>query len=149
MTDNRDYACAIGTAILAFNETETEIFGLMEALAGADLPPDIEAGYLRDKLKYLKESAPRIADAIVRQMVLEIVAEAERLNDDRNNFAHSLLWTDLFDGTRHRRWVRQKTKEATHDSRTPEQIMKVAEELEELGNRAGALASQIRVSGGR
>lgn len=138
-----EYACAVGLAILALNEADAEILSLIEALSRRDRP-ELEAKYLSEKLKVLEKLAEKYADQTVRQHLCSLVSDAYRLNDDRHNFAHGLLWIDPFDGTHQRRFVPRRTGVPNDDPRTPRQIKEEASEIEQLGENAAGLAAKIR-----
>ncbi len=147
LVDPQRYACAIGTAILAFNTIEAELADLLMQRGRSD---EVEAWWFGKKLKVLKKLARREADQATRARYDSILAEIERLGRQRNNFAHALLWFDPFDGTHQRRFVRWEGDDDArhlrieHDARSPEEIIAVAEKMEALALSIGALATHLR-----
>lgn len=154
--ERQEYACAIGMAILALNDAESEIFSLLRQLISersklteADLDQKmlkLEASFFSDKLEKLRKLAGCYSDSPVRTRLFKIVEDGRRLGDERNNFAHGLLWFDPFDGKHQRRWVPKFTREPTHDCRTPQQIIEVSREIKQLADDAAVLATELRNS---
>ena len=123
MSDNqtddpmRDYACAIGSAILALNSVESEVFYLLDILGAAQ--PSLEGAYFIEKIAKIEEIARQHADAKTRASLEKIASEARRLADERNNFAHGALWIDAFTGEHKRRFVRRPVRLACGYRRPP------------------------------
>jgi hypothetical protein len=150
----QEYAWAIGTAILALNEAESEIFSLLQQLIESeqsDLPEQeleatiskLEASVFSEKINRIEEIANRCNPA-VRARLIAIVAEGRRLGDERNNFAHGLLWLNPFDGKPQRRFVPRRTAQPMHDARTPQQIIDVSLEIEKLTTDVIVTATELR-----
>jgi hypothetical protein len=142
------YACAIGSAILAFNTIEAELADLLMELGHGQ---EVEGWWFAAKVEALKKkAAAEEHEANARESYGHILAEIERLGSQRNNFAHALLWFDPFEGTHQRRFVRLEGKKDArrlrieHDARSPEEIATVVGEMNDLALSIGALASQIR-----
>jgi hypothetical protein len=135
----RDYACAVGSAILALNGLESEVFYLLEILGAA--PP--EGAYFIKKVYQLEKVARQHVDAKIRERLEKIVSEARRLADERNNFAHGLLWIDGFTGEHKRRYVRQRDSNVLDDARPPEVIERIAFDLIELAGDVRDLAMAL------
>src|SRR6266446_5724770 len=102
----RDYERAVGSAILALNGLESEVFYLFDILGEAT--PFLEKAFFKHKIKKLKEVSAKQADNKIREKMEKIARVAYQLADDRNNFAHGQLWTDGFTGEHKRRYVRQR-----------------------------------------
>lgn len=144
--NERDYAFAIGTFVLAINKMEEEIFQLIEALFPGDLL-NIDKAYLGEKITKLKALAHDYPDRAIGKQILDLVEKAEQFNKDRRGIVHGVLWTDMFDGTHYRRFVpRKSSEEEQHDDRTPKQLREVAYEVEKLADTAALLASIVRRS---
>jgi hypothetical protein len=137
----RDYERAVGSAILALNGLESEVFYLFDILGEAT--PELERKYFKDKIKKLEEVAAKQADSKVREKMEKIARGAYRLADDRNNFAHGMLWTDGFTGEHRRRYVRRRDGKVFEDERTPEEIERSAFDIEMLRHDARNLAMQM------
>jgi len=148
-----DYAVAIGTTILSFNEMEAELFGLIVALHGhKKLRENIEAEMFGTKVNHLAEIAADQTDLVLQERLVKIVTQARALNDKRKDLAHGLLWFDPFEGRTQRRFVHfegkkpNRTVKIDHDDSTPEEILGTAAQFDEFGNQMGALATEIRQS---
>jgi hypothetical protein len=141
------YACAIGSAILALNTAESELSELLLQLGRG---PEIEAWLFAQKVKALEEHATKESDQAVRAKYDRIIAEARRLADERNNFAHSLLWFNPTDGEHQRRFVRwvgpKGARHLTieHDTRSPQEIIEFGLQIDALALDIGALATELR-----
>jgi hypothetical protein len=112
----RDYECAVGSAILALNSLESDVFYLLDILEvqhvirkrvkkertkkGQPLP--LEGAFFSEKIDTLEHVAAQQTDPTLQTKLQKIVTEARRLGDERNNFAHGFLWIDGFTGE-HRR----------------------------------------------
>ena len=138
---HRDYERAIGSAILALNGLESEVFYLFDILGEAT--PLLEKAFFKEKIKKLEEVAAKQADGKIRENMEKIAREAYRLADDRNNFAHGLLWTDGFTGERKRTYVRQRDGKVFEDERTPEEIESSAFDIVMLRHDVRDLAMQM------
>jgi hypothetical protein len=149
----RDYALAIGTTILSFNEMEAELYGLIFALLGTKKQTEnIEAEVFGTKVNHLADIAAHQTDLVLRERLVEIVTRARALNDRRKDLAHGILWFDPFEGRAQRRFVHfegkkpDRTVKIDHDDSTPEEILDTAAQFDEFGNQMGALATEIRQS---
>ena len=152
----QEYVWAIGTAILALNEAESEIFSLLQQLIEgeqSELPEQeleatmsrLEACVFSEKINRIEEIANHCNPA-VRTRLIAIVAEGRRLGDERNNFAHGLLWFNPFDGKPQRRFAPKRTTQPMHDARTPQQIIDVSLEIEKLTTDVIVIATELRKS---
>ena len=137
----RDYERAVGSAILALNGLESKSFILFGILGEAT--PLLERAFFKQKIKKLEEVAAKEADNKIREKMEKIAREAYQLTDDRNNFAHSLLWTDGFTGEHKRTYVRQRDGKVFEDERTPEEIEHSAFDIVMLRHDVGDLAMQM------
>ena len=148
----RDYECAVGSAILALNSLESEVFYLLDILdvhcvvkertkKGNPLP--LEGAFFSEKIDTLHYIARRQTDPALQTRLQKIVSEARRLGDERNNFAHGLLWVDGFTGEHRRTFVRRGDSKGTDDPRPPELIEHVAFELTELALTVRDLAMEL------
>jgi hypothetical protein len=137
----RDYERAVGSAILALNGVESEVFYLLDLLGEAT--PSLEGAYLTRKIARLEEVAAKQSDTKIRTTMEQIVSKARCLAADRNNFAHGLLWEDGFTGAHKRRYVRQRDCKVFEDERSPEEIERSAWDLTELRFDVGDLAMQM------
>jgi hypothetical protein len=136
----RDYACAVGSAILALNGLESEVFYLLDILGVAQ--PSLEGAGFISKIAKLEEVALQQTDT-TRERLDKIASEARRLADERNNFAHGLLWIDGFTGEHKRRFVRQRDGHVLEDARPPEMIQHTAFELIDLAGQVSDLAMEM------
>jgi hypothetical protein len=137
----RDYERAVGSAILALNGLESEVFYLFDILGEAT--PLLERAFFKTKIKTLEEVAAKQADNEIRAKMEQIAREAHKLADDRNNFAHGLLWTDGFTGEHKRTYVRQRDGKVFEDERTPEEIERSALNILMLRHNVRDLAMQM------
>jgi hypothetical protein len=137
----RDYERAVGSAILALNGLESEVFYLFDILGEAT--PLLERAFFKDKIKKLEEVAAKQVDNKIREKMEKIAREAYQLADDRNNFAHGQLWTDGFTGEHKRRFVRQRDGKVFEDERTPGEIEHFAFDIVGLRHDVGNLAMQM------
>ena len=103
----------------------------------------IERAFFKQKIKKLEEVAAKEVDNKIREKMEKIAREAYQLTDDRNNFAHSLLWTDGFTGEHKRTYVRQRDGKVFEDERTPEEIEHSAFDIVMLRHDVGDLAMQM------
>jgi hypothetical protein len=136
----RDYECAVGSAILALNSLESAVFYLLDILGAA--PPSLEGAYFMVKVRKLEDVARQHGDAKIRGRLEKIASEACRLANDRNNFAHGLLWIDGFTGEHKRTFVRRDGK-VIEDARSPEVIERIAFDLIQLSLDVRDLAMQL------
>jgi hypothetical protein len=153
----RDYQCAVGSAILALNSLESEVFYLLNILdvhyvlkertkkrnTKKRNPLPLEGAFFSEKLDTLHHIARRQTDPTLQTRLQKIVTEARRLGDERNNFAHGLLWVDGFTGEHRRTFVRRGDSRGTDDPRPPELIEHVTLELIELTLTVRDLAMEL------
>jgi hypothetical protein len=145
--DKQRYASAIGMAIIAFNTVEAELADLLMQLGHDD---EVEGWWFSAKVKAFKEASAAEADPDARARYSAIIADIDRLGDERIRFAHALLWFDPFDGMHQRRFVRLEGKKDArrltieHDARSPEEIAAVVQEFDGLALSIGALATHLR-----
>lgn len=137
----RDYACAIGSAILALNDLESEVSYLLDILGAAQ--PSLERAYFIKKIGKLEAVARQQADAKTRERLEKIASKARWLADERNNFAHGLLWIDAFTGEHKRRFVRRSDRKVFEDARPPEEIEGIAFCLTNLAADVRDLAMEL------
>lgn len=141
------YACAIGSAILALNSAESELADLLQQ---EGLAPDVQGWWFGEKVKALEKISQKEQDEDLRAEFDRIIDEARRLASERNNFAHSLLWFDPFEGTHQRRFARMEGPKGArrlkieHDERSPQQIINTGLEIDDLALSIGALATRLR-----
>jgi hypothetical protein len=160
---HRDYESAVGSAILALTRLESEVFNLLDILgvkhatkAGKKVinrgnPLPLEGASFSEKMDTLEDIACRQIDATLQAKIdatlqtklQKIVSQARVLGDDRNNFAHGLLWIDAFTGEHKRTFVRRGESKGTDDPRPPELIEHVAFELNDLAGKVRELAMDL------
>ena len=150
----RDYECAVGAAVLALNSLESDVFYLLDILGvqhvirkrvknerttkGKPLP--LEGAFFSEKIDTLAHVACEQTDPTLQKKLQEIVTEARRLGNNRNNFAHGLLWVDAFTGKHKRTFVRRGDSKGEDDPRPPEVIDNIAFEIIELALKVRDLA---------
>jgi hypothetical protein len=140
----RDYACAVGSAVLAMSGLESNIFYLLQILDASHSALDVEKGPIRVKIKLLeKESDKQHVDSKVRARLEKIVSEANRLKDERNNIAHDFLWTDPFTGEHKRRRVFPNGKVSEGARFSPGQIERITFDLILLAADMSDLAGEL------
>jgi hypothetical protein len=152
MSDNqaepeRDYACAVGSAILALNELESNVFYLLQILDASHSALEVEKESIKDKIKRLKKESLKHVDAKVRARLDKVVSETCRLANERNNFAHGFLWTDAFTGEHKHRLVRQRDGQVLEGARLPPEAIEgiafdlnlLAADVKDLANELGGL----------
>jgi hypothetical protein len=153
----RDFERAVGSAILALNSLESEVLYLLDILGVQNVirkrgtkkrtkkgkPPRLEGAFFSEKIDTLEQVARQHSDPTLQTRLQKIVAEARRLGDERNNFAHGLLWVDGFTGKHRRTFVRRGDSVGSDDPRTPELIEHVAFELLELTLTVSELAMPL------
>jgi len=148
----RDYECAVGSAILALNSLESDVFYLLDILdvhyvikegAKKRRPLPLEGAFFREKIDTLCHIARRQTDPTLQTRLQRIAAEARRLGDERNNFAHGLLWVDGFTGEHRRTFVRRGDSRGIDDPRPPALIEHVAFELIKLSLTVRDLAMEL------
>ena len=145
--DPAAYACAIGSAILALNTVESEMSDLLQQLGH---PEEVQGWRLSDKVEALKKAGLKEADPEIKAEFDRVIAEICRLADERNNFAHALLWFDPFTDTHQRRYARlvgprkQRRLKIEHDARSAQEITATSLEIDALALSVGALATRLR-----
>ena len=153
----RDYECAVGAAVLALNSLESDVFYLLDILGvqhvirkrvknertkkGKPLP--LEGAFFSEKIDTLEHVARERTDPTLQTKLQEIVTEARRLGDERNNFAHGLLWVDAFTGEHKRTFVRRGDSKSADDPRPPELIDHIAFDIIELALKVRDLAMEL------
>jgi hypothetical protein len=141
---HRDYECAVGSAILGLNDLESNIFYLLDILGVQHVirtrvknertkqPLPLGGAFFSLKIDTLEHVAREQTDPTLQTRLQKIVTEARRLGDERNNFAHGLLWVDVFTGEHRRTFIRRGESKGVDDPRPPQVIEHVALELQEL-----------------
>jgi hypothetical protein len=135
-----DYACAIGTVVLAFGDLEAEILSLIERLGSKLTRQQIEEASFGNRLKEIVRLA-ELQGETARSRLLSMCIRARELADERDSFAHGHLWRDA-DGT-HRLRSFLRRPGLTHDDRTPQEIANVSLRIKALEDELMVLATSI------